>query len=1576
MNRFIILFSLWALCAANVSAQASSSDLQGGMTPYGTFQNGDVDSISLGSGNVSVHIPLVLFPQRGGKIRLAFNYYDTNKNWYIYKNGSQSTWTFVGSTQPGGPYVSPDQRITAHGSIIKWQDGNGLNWNIKLTNAITADGASHEILYPDPRSAHGVNAGYSSDATGIYYSNPNFFDNLGNEYTAPPLATGPGNVIDSNGNEVTYGSNGWTDTIGRIIPGYPTSGTMTTAPGVSGATTNCPTGTVSALQWNVPTFNGATAVYRFCYANFSWQTAFGYPGVNESHGTALMISAIVLPNLTKWVFNYDAYLSISSITLPTGGTVSYTWRTSLTGESRIIASRTVNANDGTGAHAWNYQWSGNNNLATLIVTDPLSNDAVYTITNGYVTQAQYYTGSHTSGTLLKTASTQYSPWTEDPMGLYIPGDDAFANVVPLIETVAWPSGQTMQSTTTYDPGFQYGVFDSSGVLDTYHAYYGVPVLQTTSDYGQGSAGSILSQKSAIYYWQNNSSYLTANLLTLPQTIKFEDSSGNSCSETDYTYDNATYLTSSGISVQHISPPSSVRGNLSTVTNQLASSSSPCQANPSWTPITSYVNAYDTGGTYKSIDPLGHTITYTYSTTFAGAYPTIISNALSQNTTNNFDFNTGVEVTTTDANLLQTTFLYDNMSRLIQQNNPDGGQISISRQETTTPFSWTTTKKINASQNLVTMDIVDGLGRIYRHELTSDPQGTIYTDSTYDALGRVSTVSNPYRSGTDITTSAGTVTYGYDALGRKITETYPDSSILTTAYCGPSTLVTDPVGKWRRSKIDGLGRMVEVDEPNAINATVASTGCPGTNEPIWVTAYTFDNLGNITNVIQNGSHQRTFTYDSLSRMLTSTNPEVGAITYAYNNDSVLISKTDARAITVNYNPAASPIDALHRVTEITYSNGDPTVTYAYDQTACQGLSTCQNIGHRTGMTDAAGSEAWAYLVDRTNSRTIRADNRTTNSIVKTSTYYFNLAGDQTQLVYPTGRTINYTYDSADRPSTAVDGSNGITYAAGFKTSPGGTCIVNTTCYTPQGSIYAFSIGQTSSFTGVNVTNTYNSRLEALELKASSTGGNAIDITYSFVDPATLKNAGHVYSITNNLNSNRTQSFTYDQVNRILSAGTSVTTGSLCWGYKYTYDAWGNLTSQGGWTPTYSACTEGIMNPVTVDGNNHISGFTYDLSGDATNDGLYSYTWNGESQLKSAAGISYTYDGDGRRVAKVGSKLYWYGANNELLAETNPSGAIINEYVYFRGKTIALLPSGSTAQFYIGDTLGTSRIVTTNTGVVCYDADFTPFGGERSVTSSCAQNNYKFEGKERDVETGNDDFDARSYNNRFGRFLSADWSAYPEPVPYADLTNPQTLNLYSMVQNDPESFTDLDGHEAEPDPDPQQPKPAGQCISLWCKLKIWLGGNGSDNSPPESIGAGPSLRPSGTPTSHSTKQNAAKAAAIPLVVCNVLEPCGAIADTVIGIALVSAGAYLIWDNLHQQYQKAPAYPPDPTKAPGPDWVWRGKGAPGSKDGSWYNPKTGESLHPDLQHPDPIGPHWDYRDPNKNDWRIFPDGRVEPK
>jgi RHS repeat-associated protein len=67
-----------------------------------------------------------------------------------------------------------------------------------------------------------------------------------------------------------------------------------------------------------------------------------------------------------------------------------------------------------------------------------------------------------------------------------------------------------------------------------------------------------------------------------------------------------------------------------------------------------------------------------------------------------------------------------------------------------------------------------------------------------------------------------------------------------------------------------------------------------------------------------------------------------------------------------------------------------------------------------------------------------------------------------------------------------------------------------------------------------------------------------------------------------------------------------------------------------------------------------------------------------------------------------------------------------------------------------------------------------------------------GKERDTESGNDYFGARYYASTMGRFLSPDWAAKVEPVPYAKLDDPQSLNLYSYVRNNPLSRADKDGH----------------------------------------------------------------------------------------------------------------------------------------------------------------------------------------
>jgi RHS repeat-associated protein len=71
-------------------------------------------------------------------------------------------------------------------------------------------------------------------------------------------------------------------------------------------------------------------------------------------------------------------------------------------------------------------------------------------------------------------------------------------------------------------------------------------------------------------------------------------------------------------------------------------------------------------------------------------------------------------------------------------------------------------------------------------------------------------------------------------------------------------------------------------------------------------------------------------------------------------------------------------------------------------------------------------------------------------------------------------------------------------------------------------------------------------------------------------------------------------------------------------------------------------------------------------------------------------------------------------------------------------------------------------------------------------------YLFTGKERDAESGNDYFGARYYASNMGRFMSPDWAEKAEPVPYAKLDDPQSLNLYTYGLNNPLSVVDDDGH----------------------------------------------------------------------------------------------------------------------------------------------------------------------------------------
>ncbi|MEO6805321.1 MAG: RHS repeat-associated core domain-containing protein [Edaphobacter sp.] len=74
--------------------------------------------------------------------------------------------------------------------------------------------------------------------------------------------------------------------------------------------------------------------------------------------------------------------------------------------------------------------------------------------------------------------------------------------------------------------------------------------------------------------------------------------------------------------------------------------------------------------------------------------------------------------------------------------------------------------------------------------------------------------------------------------------------------------------------------------------------------------------------------------------------------------------------------------------------------------------------------------------------------------------------------------------------------------------------------------------------------------------------------------------------------------------------------------------------------------------------------------------------------------------------------------------------------------------------------------------------------------------RYTGKERDTESGLDYFGARYYGSSMGRFMSPDYSDDddgPVSIPYYNPSNPQSLNLYSYVHNNPVTGTDPDGHD---------------------------------------------------------------------------------------------------------------------------------------------------------------------------------------
>ena len=161
----------------------------------------------------------------------------------------------------------------------------------------------------------------------------------------------------------------------------------------------------------------------------------------------------------------------------------------------------------------------------------------------------------------------------------------------------------------------------------------------------------------------------------------------------------------------------------------------------------------------------------------------------------------------------------------------------------------------------------------------------------------------------------------------------------------------------------------------------------------------------------------------------------------------------------------------------------------------------------------------------------------------------------------------------------------------------------------------------------------------------------------------------------------------------------------------------------------------------------------------------------------------------------------GLNGEQLDALNGNGEQYSN-VFAGGRLLATYqfqPGTAGWNYALNDWQGTKRVVANANGVMTESCPNLPFGDSLNCTGSAPDPSPQhFTGQIHDQESNNDYFGARYYSEYTGRFLSPDFNAMGDdldPVPYADLMNPQSLNLYSYVQNNPLSHKDADGHKCD-------------------------------------------------------------------------------------------------------------------------------------------------------------------------------------
>jgi RHS repeat-associated protein len=236
------------------------------------------------------------------------------------------------------------------------------------------------------------------------------------------------------------------------------------------------------------------------------------------------------------------------------------------------------------------------------------------------------------------------------------------------------------------------------------------------------------------------------------------------------------------------------------------------------------------------------------------------------------------------------------------------------------------------------------------------------------------------------------------------------------------------------------------------------------------------------------------------------------------------------------------------------------------------------------------------------------------------------------------------------------------------------------------------------------------------------------------------------------------------------------------------------------------------------------YLYDAAGNVTYDGAHYYIYDAENRIVSmdSGASTYAYDHQNRRIKKVvgSSNTHYVWEGSQVIAEYNGStGAQLVLNYYAGSRMISKIESGA-LRYFLSDRLSARVVLDLNGNVVGRQAHL-PFGEDFGETGT--QEKHHFTSYERDGEAASDYAVNREYSQNVGRFMRVD------PMT-GSLRNPQSLDRYSYVANDPIGRTDPSGLE------PFSSSSGWQISWMWNWFFNWSGWfeGPNFNSPPPSEG----------------------------------------------------------------------------------------------------------------------------------------------